>query len=90
MTLQHNVYGQDHKVKIICEEGYEPQTDSLTCLEGKWSSNGIPLETICEREPFFILILSNVDIYLEITRWSLILYIFSCSDFHAMPTPTKG
>ncbi|XP_050933041.1 complement factor H isoform X6 [Lates calcarifer] len=44
---QHSNYKPDDSVQIICKEGYSPQVDRLTCLEGKWNSNGAQLRTIC-------------------------------------------
>ncbi|XP_044056186.1 complement factor H-like isoform X2 [Siniperca chuatsi] len=46
VTPQDNVYEHKDSVKIICEEGYRAQVDSLTCHEGKWHPNK-PLKTIC-------------------------------------------
>uniref|UniRef100_A0A4W6F8A1 Complement factor H like 4 n=1 Tax=Lates calcarifer TaxID=8187 RepID=A0A4W6F8A1_LATCA len=43
---QHSNYKPDDSVQIICKEGYSPQVDRLTCLEGKWNSNGAQLRTI--------------------------------------------
>ncbi|XP_070688395.1 complement factor H-like [Pempheris klunzingeri] len=43
----NKVYSQHGTVHISCNEGYRAQTDHLTCLKGKWDSNGLSFKAIC-------------------------------------------
>lgn len=43
------VHENDDIVQIFCEEGFDAQSSTLTCLEGKWSS-ALALENICTRK----------------------------------------
>ncbi|XP_022608855.1 complement factor H-like isoform X2 [Seriola dumerili] len=47
VTSQRNKYGQGESVPIICKEGYIAQINHVTCVEGKWHSDGTSLKTIC-------------------------------------------
>ncbi|XP_074491206.1 complement factor H-like isoform X2 [Sebastes fasciatus] len=38
---------QSESARITCHEGYEAQVNRLTCIEGKWHSNGFSPKTIC-------------------------------------------
>ncbi|XP_039984433.1 complement factor H-like [Xiphias gladius] len=44
---QHDNLRQEETLAIVCNEGYNAELDHLTCLQGKWHSNGKSLKTIC-------------------------------------------
>lgn len=43
-------YEENARVQITCEEGFQAQVDSLTCLKGNWHSDGVSLKDVCTRE----------------------------------------
>lgn len=50
MTSKGIVYEENERVQIICQDGFQAQVHSLTCRQGKWSTDGLPLKQVCTRE----------------------------------------
>ncbi|XP_061153328.1 complement factor H [Syngnathus typhle] len=40
-------HGEVDSLQIICRDGYQSQIERLSCVDGKWDSNGLPFNSIC-------------------------------------------